>query len=95
MKDVLGLVPGASLAQWIGARLAATSLTIAARLFTGGKKSPRPPSAHGVASASEDLCDLPAVWEKDPPGTSSVTQAATYDSYSNNTLGLEAMATPR
>ena len=48
VKDVLGLVPGVSLAQWIGARLAATSLTIAARLFTGRRIPARPSKTHHV-----------------------------------------------
>jgi hypothetical protein len=48
VKDVLGLVPGVSLAQWIGARLAATSLTIAARLFTGRRIPARPSKTHRV-----------------------------------------------
>ena len=37
VKDVLGLVPGISLAQWIGSRLAAQSLTFAAKILTGVK----------------------------------------------------------
>ena len=39
VKDVLGLVPGISLAQWIGSRLAAQSLTLAARILSGVKSS--------------------------------------------------------
>jgi len=79
VKDVLGLVPGVSLAQWIGARLAATSLTIAARLFTGGRKSPRTPSAHESASATEDLVTLSPDWEKGSPNTSNVSPVTPYD----------------
>jgi len=58
VKDVLGLVPGVSLAQWVGARLAATSLTFAARIFFRHPKSSRSSSARVGAYASEDLDSL-------------------------------------
>lgn len=55
VKDVLGLVPGLTLAQWIGTRLAAHSLGFAARLLIGGSKKviqriPSMPSFFGVHS---------------------------------------------
>ena len=50
VKDVLGLVPGVSIAQWIGARLAATSLTYVARLFTGSRKSAQSSTPTGTCT---------------------------------------------
>jgi len=53
VRDVLGLVPGVSLAQWIGARLAATTLTLAARLLIGRKKTLASSKTHGGVYALE------------------------------------------
>jgi len=92
VKDVLGLVPGVSLAQWIAARLAAVSLTMAARLFTGGKKSVRSSSAHTGAYASEDLGSLSPDLVHGSPSTSGVSPVT---AYAKNTLGLQALSTPR
>jgi hypothetical protein len=44
VKDVIGLVPGLTLAQWIGTRLAAKGVSIASRVWTGEK-------AHGYEQA--------------------------------------------
>ncbi|KAJ7094420.1 hypothetical protein C8R44DRAFT_645435 [Mycena epipterygia] len=51
VKDVMGLVPGVSLAQWIGTRLAAKGLTYAASLWARPSTDPeeraaQPTSAH-------------------------------------------------
>jgi hypothetical protein len=87
VKDVLGLVPGVSLAQWIGARLAATSLTVAARLFTGRRISVRSSKTHAGAYASEDLDDLTPDLEQGPPTISELPYANI--ARSDNALGLE------
>jgi hypothetical protein len=73
VKDVLGLVPGASFAQWISARLAATSLTIAARLFIGGSKSRQTSSAHAGTYALEDLDSLRLDLEQGSPSSSNAS----------------------
>jgi len=39
VKDVIGLIPGVSLAHWIAARLAARSLSLAARIFLGSDRN--------------------------------------------------------
>ncbi|KAJ7755868.1 hypothetical protein B0H16DRAFT_1827760 [Mycena metata] len=49
VKDVMGLVPGASLAQWIGTRLAAKSLTYVASLW----HTPSTTAARAAQSTSE------------------------------------------
>lgn len=91
VKDVLGLVPGVSLAQWISARLAATSLTIAARLL-GGRKSARSSSAHAGTYASQDLDSLGLDLEQGSRSTSDASPSA-YDAYPKK-FGLEAMPSP-
>jgi len=85
VKDVLGLVPGISLAQWMGARLAAATLTVAARVFTGYRKSERPSKAHAGAYASEDLEGLTLDLEQ---CRSDVSSGAAYGAYNKNPLGL-------
>jgi hypothetical protein len=81
VKDVLGLVPGASIAQWIGARLAATSLTFVARLFTGRRKSTRSSTRAGADDLAPDL--------EQGSSTSDVTPAAAYGSYTKKKLALD------
>lgn len=85
----MGLVPGVSLAHWIGSRIAARGLTIAARFFTGGEGKGtiefhgRPGERSG--STSED--DL----ESARGGSSEVTPAAAYGAYAKNALGLQGI----
>jgi len=93
VRDVLGLVPGVSLAQWIGARLAATSLTFAARLFTGRRKPARSLKTHAGSYASEDLVSLAPDLEQGSPKTSGVTPAVAYGACAENAVGLEEMST--
>jgi len=95
VRDVLGLVPGVSLAQWIGARLAATSLTFAARLFTGRGKTARSLKTHAGAYAPEDLDSLAPDLEQGSPKTSDLTPAVAYGTYATNALGLGEMSTLR
>ena len=78
VKDALGLVPGVSLAQWIGARLAAATLTVAARLFTGRRKTAESGKTHVGAYASEDLDGLTLDLEGGPSSHSDVTPAAAF-----------------
>ncbi|KAJ7462040.1 hypothetical protein FB451DRAFT_1043886 [Mycena latifolia] len=51
VKDVMGLVPGVSLAQWIGTRLAAKSLTYAASFWS--RSSPNAAGECAAQPASE------------------------------------------
>lgn len=82
VKDVLGLVPGASLAQWIASRLAARSLTAVANLFTW--KSTRP-KVHKQDSLAEDL----------EQGLENVREmTAQYGAYANHVLDLEKISAP-
>jgi len=95
VKDVLGLVPGVSLAQWIGARLAATSLTIAARLFTRREISARSSKTHAGAYASEDLDCLTLDLEQGSPVTPDLRYGGpniVSGARSNNALGLEEIS---
>jgi len=78
----MGLVPGVSLAQWIGTRLAARSLAYAARFLSRGN-----PQRRGVRPAENS-----AVSEFDnlesAEGGISITPTASYPS-GKNALGLE------
>lgn len=89
VKDVLGLVPGASLAQWIAAHLAARSLTFVANLFTWGAKSTRP-NAKGrkLDSRAADL-------EQGSDTMHEMTPAAQYGAYAKHVLDLEKISAPR
>ncbi|TFK25981.1 hypothetical protein FA15DRAFT_667978 [Coprinopsis marcescibilis] len=51
VKDVIGLVPGMSLAQWIGTRLAATGLSYMSR-FIPSYPTPRPPREKSFTSTA-------------------------------------------
>jgi len=92
VKDVLGLVPGASLAQWIAARLAAQSLTFAARLFTWGVRSARPARVREEKHAKDSLtADLEQGSEIEPQ----ITPAARHGAYEKNVFGLEDIPASR
>lgn len=74
VKDVIGLVPGVSLAQWIGTRLAAKGILYAARFWSKGKSR-----AAEHTSPSSETRDL----------ESGVTPAAAYVTSTKNALGLQ------
>jgi hypothetical protein len=103
VKDVLGLVPGLSLAQWIGSRLAARSLGFAARIFLGGDSSffganLRSRSGSGVESTlGYGMAGSPADLEssRGPGIAAELTPAAAYGAYAKGILGLSGMITPR
>lgn len=89
VKDVLGLVPGISLAQWIGSRLAAQSLTLAARFLPGVKSkssntSLRYAAAHDLEHGSHA-----------DQGTPAAMHRATVTTKNSNALGSEGVSSPR
>ena len=49
IKDVMGLVPGVSLAQWIGTRMTAAGLSYLSRLLRKDKKGHKPESAPDIS----------------------------------------------
>jgi len=53
LKDVMGLVPGVSLAQWIGTRIAATGLSYISKLLPSKKGE-----SHTEAAAAQFLGDM-------------------------------------
>ncbi|KAF8897898.1 hypothetical protein BD779DRAFT_1432771 [Infundibulicybe gibba] len=80
VKDVIGLVPGVSLAQWIGTRLAARSLSCVSRFWTRGKTAHQPPSRSVPSTPpTSDPVDL----------ENGMTPAAAYVASTRNALGLE------
>jgi hypothetical protein len=108
VKDVLGLVPGLSLAQWITSRLAARSLGFAARLFLGNNSSSsyfgtannlRSRSGSGVESATlgYHVAGSPDLESSRGPvrPPAELTPAAAYGAYAKGILGLSGMITPR
>lgn len=54
VKDLLGLVPGVSLAQWIGTRLAGTGLSYLLRCWqTASSRQQEEDDSHTQSSASD------------------------------------------
>ncbi|KAJ8507068.1 hypothetical protein ONZ45_g10529 [Pleurotus djamor] len=77
VKDVMGLVPGVSLVQWLGTRIAARSLT-----FT----------YHIASYAMPSLFEHPGTSpEVDIEGAPALTPAAAYSASVKNALGLEGI----
>ncbi|TFK72012.1 hypothetical protein BDN72DRAFT_764051 [Pluteus cervinus] len=78
VKDVIGLVPGISLAQWIGTRLAARSLSMASRFWT------RTEALETLPLPDEERPDT-------PHPESDLTPAAAYMVSTRNALGLHGL----
>jgi len=110
VKDVLGLVPGLSLAQWIASRLAARSLGFAARLFLGNSNSSSSyfGTANNLRSRSGSGVEFAALGyghgapatndlegSRGPNRSAELTPAAAYGAYAKGILGLSGMVTPR
>ncbi|KAJ7682094.1 hypothetical protein DFH06DRAFT_1160207 [Mycena polygramma] len=68
VKDVMGLVPGASLAQWIGTRLAAKGLTYLASFW-------HPPSTNAAERAAQPTSEQDAMEKGMSPAAQFATSA--------------------
>ena len=107
VKDLMGLVPGAALAQWIGARLAAHGISLATRLFLGGSTKSAAVAApisrsesvgYGIRPVSNDYEEMQDDFESarglghDRP---QLSQSAAYGAYVKNAIALHGMTSFR
>jgi len=99
VKDMLGLVPGVGLLQWISGRVAARTLGLISRFLVVGKAGGvDSPQKSGSRSPSDPFCVLhngPLTERGHLGGSthepSSFTPAANYRTEMRNALGLEGV----
>lgn len=83
----MGLVPGVSLAQWIGTRLAARSLTYAASFWSSGTQ----PTGRHTPAAERHPAQPEHDKDIDLESGKGITPAAAYVASTKNALGLEGL----
>jgi hypothetical protein len=91
MKDMLGLIPGLSLAQWISSRLVARSLGFVAQMLNG-----RSTAEQVSAFASEFISRAASgsgssAWPNGTPQSSDLERVA-HGTHTKNTLGLQGLS---